>query len=337
MVFAVRKAVGRDAEIGMRPGAASRSQGAAPAKSSTPPVDQLYITLRDSAQLAAVERALDRVAVSHGLRRQDVLPATPTHGLTRFHFRSGERRTHAIHIFVPGARRPSAAPAQTPGAPRLAIIIDDLGYDRAAAEALFALPYPFTVSVLPNLPISAELAEEAQRFGYKVMLHLPMESANGDAKPEAVELLVGMSPEDVARIVSRMLESVPQASGVNNHQGSRATTDAALMAAVMPFLREREMFFIDSRTTPRSIAYSAARHAGVPAAYRTVFLDDTETREATLQQLAQAERLARDPAGAGWAIAIGHPHPTTLEALAEFLPGLHARGIRLVFVSELVR
>jgi uncharacterized protein len=103
---------------------------------------------------------------------------------------------------------------------------------------------------------------------------------------------------------------------------------------LMSAIRARRLFFVDSRTTVATVAYDAARHAGVPAAYRNVFLDDVETRQAVLQQL---DLAARDAARQGWAIAIGHPHPVTLAALAEGLPQLQARGIRLVFVSALVQ
>ncbi|HEV2488281.1 MAG TPA: divergent polysaccharide deacetylase family protein, partial [Candidatus Acidoferrales bacterium] len=149
-----------------------------------------------------------------------------------------------------------------------------------------------------------------------------------------VELRVGMSAEEVDSVVSDMLSSVPYAIGVNNHEGSRATADPQLMAAVMNVLRARNLFFVDSRTTAATVAYDAARQAGVPAASRKVFLDDVETREAVLAQL---ELAARDAARDGSAIAIGHPHPVTLAALAEALPKLQTQGIRLVFVSSLVQ
>ncbi len=129
-----------------------------------------------------------------------------------------------------------------------------------------------------------------------------------------------------------MLDTVPHAAGVNNHQGSRATADPALMAALMPALRDRGLFFIDSRTTAATVAYAAAERSGVRAASRKVFLDDTPTREAVLAQL---DLAARDAIRDGSAIAIGHPHAETIAALAESLPRLEARGIRLVFASQL--
>ena len=130
-----------------------------------------------------------------------------------------------------------------------------------------------------------------------------------------------------------MLDTVPHAAGVNNHQGSRATSDSALMDALMPALHERGLFFMDSRTTAKQLPTKWPKLAGVPAASRKVFLDDTPSRDAILTQLNLA---ARDAERDGFAIAIGHPHPATLAALAEGVPPLEARGIRLVFVSELV-
>ncbi|MGH9704950.1 MAG: divergent polysaccharide deacetylase family protein, partial [Candidatus Acidiferrales bacterium] len=163
------------------------------------------------------------------------------------------------------------------------------------------------------------------------LLHLPMESS-GEAKVEKIELRPGMNKEEVAKILSAMLETVPHAAGVNNHQGSRATADPQLMAALMPALRQHGLFFIDSRTTAETVAYDTAQLEGVHAAYRTTFLDDIQTREAVLAQLEKAAVKAEKQ---GWAIAIGHPHPTTLAALREGLPRLEARGVHLVLASEL--
>jgi polysaccharide deacetylase 2 family uncharacterized protein YibQ len=141
-----------------------------------------------------------------------------------------------------------------------------------------------------------------------------------------------MHPDQVESALAGMLETVPYAAGVNNHQGSLATADRELMQALMPALRARGLFFIDSRTTAATVAYDAAERSGVRAASRKVFLDDTQTKEAILAQIELAERDAlRD----GSAIAIGHPHPATIAALAEAVPRLEARGIRLVFASDL--
>ncbi len=219
------------------------------------------------------------------------------------------------------------------GAPRLAIILDDLGNDRSVADSVFALPYPLTLSFLPYHSNSREIAEEAHLRGYQVMLHLPMQSL-GNEMPEAQQLHSGMTSSQISETVDSMLQNVPYAVGVNNHQGSLATTDGPLMADLMAILRERNLFFIDSRTTAATLAYDAAQNARVPCAYRNVpFLDDVEEVSAIRKQLQLAVREAQEK---GEAIAIGHPHPETLRALSEFLPQAEAQGIRLVHASELV-
>ena len=205
-----------------------------------------------------------------------------------------------------------------------------MGYDRAAADAAFALQFPITLSVIPHLPHSAEVAEEAYRRGDQVLLHLPMEAEAGE-KAEPIELRVGMKADQVERDLDSMLETVPHAAGVNNHQGSRATADAKLMGELMPALRRRGLFFVDSRTTAATVAYDAAERAGVRSASRKVFLDDMTNREAILSQI---DLAARDATRDGFAIAIGHPHPATIAALVEAVPRLEASGVRFVFVSQ---
>jgi len=167
-----------------------------------------------------------------------------------------------------------------------------------------------------------------------VILHLPMQPIDDGAQSEKIELRVGMSPNQVGSVLAGMLASVPHAVGVNNHEGSRATADPQLMAELMPLLRARGLFFIDSRTTAATVAYEAAERAGVRAASRKVFLDDVTTREAVLAQL---DLAARDAERDGSAIAIGHPHPETIAALAEGVPKLERRGIHIVFASQLTR
>jgi polysaccharide deacetylase 2 family uncharacterized protein YibQ len=325
MVAAAQKVTDRHAEISIRPQMEALPNG----RRGGLAADHIYVTLTDAAQEAALEQALDQVARRNGMTRA---PRSSGPGLVRLDYLKDGRLTHSIHIVTPvaAARKDRSGPG-----PRLAIILDDLGYDRAPAEALLSLPFPLTVSVLPNHSYSAEIAEEAHRRGDEVLLHVPMESSSYGAQPEAGELRVGMKPEEVDRRIGEMLESVPHVAGVNNHQGSRATADPALMNAVMAALRRRSLFFIDSRTTTETVAYNAAQSDGVRAAYRNAqFLDDTPTREAVLAQLSLAERQA---SRLGWAVAIGHPHPGTLAALEQALPELQARGVHLVFASDLVR
>lgn len=236
-----------------------------------------------------------------------------------------------------GSSRRSSSPSAHPQAGhtgRLAIIIDDVGSDRSAAEAIFSLPDALTLSVLPNQPHSTEIAEEAHRRGYQVILHLPMESQANEAS-EAQELRPGMSTAKVSQLLGEMLQSVPCAAGVNNHQGSRATSDARLMAELMPLLRARNLFFVDSRTTAATVAYDTATRDGVHAGFRNLpFLDDVEQEAAIRHQLDIAIHGAKEK---GEAIVIGHPHPETLRVLRDVLPRAQTQGVELVHVSALVR
>jgi len=299
--------------------------------------DQLDIKLfsngPDSAtrsQVAKIQQSLSAVATRHGLTQE---PSESREGVLFFFLKSGVR-THAIHIRAGAKASPHTS--DTPGpsaAPRLAIILDDLGSDRAAAEAIFALPYPLTVSVLPNHDHSAEIASEAHRRGYQVMLHLPMQSIANET-PETQELRPGMQAAEVSGLVVQFLQNVPGVVGVNNHQGSQATSDTELMDELMPVLRDRRLFYVDSRTTAATVAFDTARSFGVRSAFRSVpFLDDVPDVAAVRKQLELALRGAREK---GEAIAIGHPHPATLQALREILPHAQAQGVRLVLVSELV-
>ncbi|HTQ95431.1 MAG TPA: divergent polysaccharide deacetylase family protein [Candidatus Acidoferrum sp.] len=231
------------------------------------------------------------------------------------------------------ATAPHPPSHQIASGPRLAIILDDVGGDSGSADAIFALQYPLTLSVLPNHPHSTEIAEEAHRRGFQVMLHLPMESVANET-PEGQELRPGMTSGEISQALNSMLSSVPFAAGVNNHQGSLATSNPHLMAELMPLLRSHHLFFIDSRTTAATVAYNAAQSAGVAAAFRNVpFLDDVQEVGAIRRQL---ELAAKDARERGQAIAIAHPHPATLRALSEFLPQAEAQGIQLVHASELV-
>ncbi len=218
---------------------------------------------------------------------------------------------------------------------RAAIVIDDLGQDVEAARKLLRMPFPMTFSVLPRLAHSSEIAEDAHRAGRDIMLHLPMEAEPGaPVRAGQGEIRVGMSGEAVAKTLLTDLESVPHSDGVNNHMGSRATADAALMREVMTVLAARRLYFVDSRTTAESTALDVARRMGVPAFYRSVFLDDTETTAYTLGQLREFRRVVEEQ---GAALAIGHPHATTLEALAQSLPQFEQDDIQLVPASTLIR
>ena len=330
-VFAARNASGGRAEVGMRPEFAARQPG----KQQALVADHIYITVPaaksggpDRAAQDAIEAELGRVAEFHHLQR---VPRPGAPGLERFDYLLDGRRTQSIHLITPLPKAEAASSAS--GHPRLAIVVDDLGNDRAQADALFRLSYTLTISVLPHEANSGEIAEEAHRRGYQVMLHLPMATKAGGLE-EAIELHPGMGSAEVEKTFAGMLDTVPYAAGVNNHEGSLGTADQTLMDELMPLLRQRNLFFIDSRTTVATVAETAAHSAGVATTRRNVFLDDEQSVPAIRKQFELAIRDAREK---GSALAIGHPHLETLEVLNEMLPEAERHGVRLVFASDLVR
>ena len=259
------------------------------------------------------------------------------YGLARLDGSIAGRKVRVVVLGAapPEARRPRRSPAPRAAAGgRLAVVLDDAGYSLPAVEELADLPREVAVAVLPNAPHAREAAVELARQGREVLLHLPMEPLPGNgpgAGDDAVE--VGMSADEIAARVERALAVVAGARGVNNHMGSRATTDAATMRSVMASLRGRGLFFLDSRTTGGSLAEEAARAAGIPACGRDVFLDVVDDADAV--RLALREAIAR--AGAeGEAVAIGHVHPVTVAVLGAELADL-PDGVRLVRPSTLAR
>jgi polysaccharide deacetylase 2 family uncharacterized protein YibQ len=335
-VFAARIASNGRADVGMRPEFAARQPG----KSQILAADHIYVTvplaksgLPDLAARDAIEKEFAHVAEYHHLER---VPRAGAPGLERFDYLTQGRRTQSIHLITPLSSASALianSVSTTLHISRLAIVIDDLGSDSAQADALFRLSYPLTLSILPHHSESTVIAEEAHRRGYQVMLHLPMASNAGD-KDETIELHPGMDSIAVEKIFGAMLETVPYAAGVNNHEGSLGTSDQKLMDELMPLLHQNKLFFIDSRTTVATVAESAAHSAGVPAAARNVFLDDDQSAMAVRKQFALAIRDARER---GSALAIGHPHPETLQVLAEMLPEAERQGVTLVYASDLVR
>jgi hypothetical protein len=247
----------------------------------------------------------------------------------------GGRRVADIRLLRAGRQVSRWKLREVPRILHAAIIIDDLGQSREAARQLLALPYSLTLSVLPHLPYSAETADEARRAGHEVMLHLPMEpKAGAHVSPGEGAIRVGMTGREVERLLQSDLDSVPYAAGVNNHMGSRATADPRLMATVMRSLAARHLYFVDSRTTAASVALEAARRQGLPAFYRSVFLDDTQSVPYTLGQLRRFRHVLEHQ---GIALAIGHPYPTTITALARFLPELEGEDVELAAASKLLR
>ena len=220
--------------------------------------------------------------------------------------------------------------------PRLALVIDDLGYvPPELVTRLCSLPVPFSVAVLPYQEHTRESAEIAHRLGKEVMLHLPMEpigypGPGHDPGPNAI--LYNLPEAEVRHRVQMALSEVPHRLGVNNHMGSRITPDRTRMAWVLQEIKARKCFFVDSRTEKDSVAYDVAEQLGIPAVQRRVFLDDDKAFPAMAQQWERALKLAEKE---GYVLIIGHIYPETVEALEKVVPRSMGQ-VRFVTAGHLV-
>jgi hypothetical protein len=247
---------------------------------------------------------------------------------------SRHHRQHIAHALSPAPGAP-ASPTPGPAATgaRLAIIIDDAGQWLETERGFLALSIPVTLSVLPDVRYTKEIANEAAAAGKGVMLHLPMEPLS-EQNPGPGKITTKMSDAAIESQVEADLADVPLAGGVNNHEGSKATADSRVMRDVASAIAQHgNLFFVDSLTVGDSVAASSTRDAGIPTATRDVFLDNRADVSYTEAQLRAAAVIARER---GAAIAIGHPRPSTLAALRAMIPELEADGIRFVLVRDLV-
>jgi len=225
---------------------------------------------------------------------------------------------------------------QKPEAPRpkAAVIIDDLGYSLEAARTICALRQPVTVAILPFASSTLETAQVAHECGLEIMLHLPLESLlqkSGNSFGGMIS--AGMTREEIQRNILSCLEQIPWSSGVNNHEGSKITEDAEMMPEILEVLKDKGLYFIDSRTTRDSIAFETAKLMGVRAASRQVFLDGDLNETAIKAKIGELFRLAQ---ARGRAVGICHPKKETLAALEKYLGLAADYGIKLVFASEIV-
>lgn len=225
--------------------------------------------------------------------------------------------------------------ADADGTARLAIVIDDMGSSMSEARSLAAIGVPLTFSIIPGLQKSREVAAFAVSGGIETMIHMPMQSKGWPARRlESNGLLVSMEDDELRERVAGYMRDLPGAVGANNHTGSEFTEHADKMRSVLETLAGKGLFFVDSVTTPQSAGIRLARELGMKNARRNVFLDNEQVPGYILGQLGQAARMAKKN---GSAIAICHPHPATIAALASALPGLTGQGVTLVPASKLVR
>ncbi|MGH8380525.1 divergent polysaccharide deacetylase family protein [Pseudomonas sp.] len=220
-----------------------------------------------------------------------------------------------------------AAPAQQ-GKAYMSLIIDDLGQNTARDSRTLALPGPVTMAIMPDTPHATEFARQAHKAGKTVILHMPMDPATG---PYAWH--PGTPLPELAQRLEAALAKVPYAAGINNHMGSRMTSQAEAMAWLMDELQRRHLFFVDSRTSAATVAAARAQVLDLAHVSRDVFLDDVRTPEAIAGQLRQGIELARKQ---GSAVLIGHPYPQTLEVLEREMPRLKNQGIELITIRQMI-
>jgi polysaccharide deacetylase 2 family uncharacterized protein YibQ len=224
-------------------------------------------------------------------------------------------------------------PALTRHAGKIAIIIDDFGYATGdVVNSLLKLEIPITYSIIPGLKFSKELAERLNKAGKAILIHMPMQALERRVESDGYSLLVNMNEKAIRERVRKAIAAVPHAVGMNNHMGSAATVRDSLLAPVFDELNKAGLFFIDSRTNPNTHAFKLAKKMGLEAEINDIFLDSEESWERVQQKMWQLADLA---ASRGSAIAIGHPHRYTLQAIQDIAPQLVQRGFQFVPVEEL--
>jgi len=229
-------------------------------------------------------------------------------------------------------RVPLALPRPKATGPCMAIVIDDIGEDIRILKGLLDLDFPVTLAVWPNASQTQESIRLIRNSGHDLIVHFPMEPMGYPAyDPGADAVFSTMNDEAIRQRVAENLDRIPDAIGVNNHMGSKFTAHAPGMQVVLSELRGRNLFFLDSLTTPKSVARATARKVGVPFYERDIFLDNVRDVSAITLQLRKAENVALKN---GAAIAIGHPYPETLAALKQWSGRKNAQ-IRLLPLSEL--
>jgi len=218
--------------------------------------------------------------------------------------------------------------------PRIAFIIDDLGYETEVAEKLMDLDFPITLSILPFLKYSNYIAEQGKENNKEIILHMPMEAKNSSVNPGPGAIKSYMSEKEIRQKVHDYFNSVPNTIGMNNHMGSKITENKKIMRFIFEEIKQIDpnLFFIDSKTSQDSQAYDLAREMGLNALERNVFLDNEDDMDYIKGQLLKAKELSMKR---GEVIVIGHDKINTYYVLKRMIPEMINEGIEIVFVSSL--
>lgn len=218
--------------------------------------------------------------------------------------------------------------------PRIALIVDDIGHDRAVVKKFLSLNLPITFSILPKSPFTKSIVKDARKKHVEFMLHQPMEPFEyPQVNPGPGTLLANMTPDELVQQLIQNLEEIPFVSGVNNHMGSKMTANSSQMRQVFSVLKQRKLFFVDSRTTEKTICRPSAGLLQIPFGERDVFIDHFQDSDFIKKQLYELVRIATTH---GDAIGIAHPYTKTYQVLKSALPDLKQK-IRFVPVSEVVK
>ena len=201
--------------------------------------------------------------------------------------------------------------------PKIAVVLDDLGPSKKAAEYFFGIHVPFTLSILPQETHTSWIADEAQRLGYDVIGHIPME-AKIPHKLGKGGLYTWMTENEIRDVLERDINSIPHIAGVSNHMGSAFTEDERAMSIVMSVLKDHELFFLDSLTNPRSLGSALATEHNIRILKRDIFLDNKDNPDYIREQWQKAVRIAQKR---GYAIVLAHPKKSTTEFLEQAFAG----------------
>ncbi|MBC8499356.1 MAG: divergent polysaccharide deacetylase family protein [Candidatus Atribacteria bacterium] len=218
--------------------------------------------------------------------------------------------------------------------PKVAFIIDDLGYETEVARKMIELEFPVALSILPFLQYSKFIAEEAKKYNQEVILHLPMEANDSSTNPGPGAIKLYMPEEEIRQTVRKCLLNFPYIIGTNNHMGSKITENRKIMEIILEEIRESNIFFIDSITSKNSVAYEIAQEMGIKSAVRSVFLDNENDMDYIKEQMLKVQETALRE---GEVIAIGHSRINTFYVLKMMTPELIKAGIEIVPLSELVK
>ena len=216
---------------------------------------------------------------------------------------------------------------------KMAIIIDDFGFNRQGTKGILSINRPLTPAVLPFRPYSKKDAKLAQQAGLEVLLHQPLEPMSPKADPGQGAIYTSMTHKEIKRTFLKNLNSLPKVSGINHHMGSRASTNPRIMNQLLDFVKEKDLFYVDSSTSHDSVGAKIARDKNIPTKENYLFIDNVDQQQEIEKMILRLSKIALKK---GELLIIGHVKENTAQAIKATIPKLEDKGIKLVYVSEIV-